>query len=45
MEVERLKTENQELLKRKINPDIVVAEHPGIQQIKHEEKEIVDKNI
>jgi len=33
------------LLKRKINPDIAVAEHPGIQQIKHEEREIVEKNI
>lgn len=45
MEIEKLKMENQELLTRKINPDIVVAEHPKIQQIKHEEREIVEKNI
>jgi len=30
MEIEKLKMENQELLTRKINPDIVVAEHPKI---------------
>jgi len=45
MEIEKLKMENKELLNRKINPDIVVAEHPKIQQIKHEEQEIVEKNI